>query len=307
MRHARRGAEGGKILDLNDIPPDRPVLIAGPTASGKSALALEIARRQGGVVVNADAIQVHACWRVLTARPSPEDEAEAPHALYGFLPPEAEYSVGQWLRDLAPILDGPDRPILVGGTGLYFSALTEGLAEIPPAPDALRREAAARLAEDGPEALLAELDAETAARIDTANPRRVSRAWEVLKATGRGLARWQDETPPPLLPLSRAVPVLVEAPKAWLTPRIEARFDAMLAAGALEEARALLPRWSPELPAAKAIGAAELVAHLQGAMTLDEAREAATVATRRFAKRQRTWFRARMTGWLRHRPESADA
>ncbi len=269
-------------------------------------MALEIARRQGGVIVNADAIQVHRCWRVLTARPSEAEEAEVPHALYGFLPPASDYSVGQWLRDLAPILEGPERPIVVGGTGLYFSALTEGLAEIPPVPSDVRQEAAARLAEKGLSALLADLDAETAARIDTANPRRVTRAWEVLRATGRGLARWQDDTPPPLLPLSRAAAILVEAPKAWLTPRIEARFDAMLAEGALEEARALLPHWSPDLPAAKAIGAAELIAHLKGDMTLDAARDAATAGTRRFAKRQRTWFRARMGGWARHRPESAE-
>ncbi|WP_371038435.1 MULTISPECIES: tRNA (adenosine(37)-N6)-dimethylallyltransferase MiaA [unclassified Rhodosalinus] len=294
-------------MELKDIPADLPVLIVGPTASGKSALALEIARRQGGVIVNADAIQVHRSWRVLTARPSKAEEAEVPHALYGFLPPGSDYSVGQWLRDLEPILAGPDRPIVVGGTGLYFSALTEGLAEIPEVPPELRQEAAARLAEGGLGALLAELDAATAARIDTANPRRVTRAWEVLRATGRGLADWQDDTPPPRLALSRTVPILVDAPKAWLSPRIEARFDAMLEGGALEEARALLPVWSPDLPAAKAIGAAELVAHLRGEMSLDAARAAATVATRRFAKRQRTWFRARMRGWTRHRPESADA
>jgi tRNA dimethylallyltransferase len=286
-----------KPLDLNDIPPDRPVLIAGPTASGKSALALRIAEAQGGVIVNADAVQVYDCWRVLSARPSPEEEARAPHALYGFLPAEEEYSVGQWLRDVAPLLAEGGRPIVTGGTGLYFSALTEGLADIPAIPPEVRAEATARLAENGLPALLAELDVETAARIDRANPARVSRAWEVLRATGRGLAQWQDETGPPPLPLGQTVPIVVTAPRDWLADRIEARFDAMLARGALDEMRALLPRWRPDLPAAKAIGAPELAAHLRGEVSFEAARTQAIAATRRFAKRQRTWFRARMRAW----------
>lgn len=147
-----------------DIAPDRPVLIAGPTASGKSALALEIAETQGGVIVNADAIQVYDNWRILTARPSPEDESRAPHALYGHVPRDADYSVGHWLREVAPFLkDGP-RPIITGGTGLYFTALTQGLADIPPTPPEICAKADARVAEDGFESLLAELDAATAAR-----------------------------------------------------------------------------------------------------------------------------------------------
>ncbi|WP_233495474.1 tRNA (adenosine(37)-N6)-dimethylallyltransferase MiaA [Rhodosalinus halophilus] len=280
-----------------NLPADRHVLIAGPTASGKSALALALAERQGGVIVNADAIQVYRCWRVLSARPSAEEEARAPHALYGFLDAGADYSVGQWLRDLAPLLRSGARLIVTGGTGLYFSALTEGLAEIPPVPDDIRAEARARRDEHGIAHLLAELDAETAARIDQANPARVLRAWEVLRATGRGLARWQAETGPPLLPLGEAVPLRVDAPRDWLAARIERRFDAMLAGGALDEVRALLPDWRPDLPAAKAIGAPELAAHLRGEMTLAEARARAVAATRRFAKRQRTWFRARMRDW----------
>lgn len=286
-----------KSLELNDIPRDLPVLIAGPTASGKSALALRIAEAQGGVIVNADAVQVYGCWRALSARPTPAEEARAPHALYGFLPAEKEYSVGQWLRDVAPLLADGRRPIVTGGTGLYFSALTEGLAEIPPIPKSVRAEANARLAEGGLPALLAQLDAETAARIDRANPARVSRAWEVLRATGRGLARWQDETGPPLLPLGRTLPIVVAAPREWLADRIEARFDAMLGHGALDEVRALLPRWRADLPAAKAIGAPELAAHLRGELSLEAARADAIAATRRFAKRQRTWFRARMGAW----------
>mgnify|MGYP003563561063 FL=1 len=284
-------------MDTNDIPADRHVLIAGPTASGKSALALGIAERQGGVIVNADAVQVHRAWRVLSARPSEDEEARAPHALYGHLAPEEEYSVGQWLRDLEPLLASGARLILVGGTGLYFSALTEGLAEIPPVPAEVRARAAERLAEGGAPALLAGIDAETAARIDRANPARVRRAWEVLHATGRGLAQWQDETGPPRLPLDQTVALRVDAPRDWLAERIARRFDAMLAAGALDEARALLPYWRHDLPAAKAIGAPELVAHLRGDMTLDDARERAVTATRRYAKRQRTWFRARMGEW----------
>lgn len=281
------------MIEIEDIAPDRPVLIAGPTASGKSALALEIAARQGGVIVNADALQVFANWRVLTARPSPEEEARARHVLYGHVPGDADYSVGHWLRDLEPYLD--QRPIIVGGTGLYFTALTEGLAEIPPVPAGLRAEG------DGMsrEAMLAALDAETAAKIDRQNRARVQRAWEVLRATGKGLARWQAETPPPRLPLDDATALLIDAPKDWLTPRIERRFDAMLEAGALDEARANLAHWDPARPSSRAIGAPELIAHLRGEMTLEDARAAAIIATRQYAKRQRTWFRARMKAWRR--------
>lgn len=280
-------------LGLEHLPPDRPVLIAGPTASGKSALALEIAEAAGGVILNADALQVFDGWQVLTARPEAADLARAPHALYGHIPYDGDYSVGHWLREVAPYLSGDTRPIIVGGTGLYLTALTEGLAEIPPTPPAIRQEADALPLP----ALIAALDSETASRIDLKNRARVQRAWEVLHATGRPLATWQDETPPPLLPLSQAEPFLFDAPKDWLDPRIERRFDLMLAGGALEEARAMLPRWNPALLSSKAIGAPELIAHLRGEMTLDEARQAAVIATRQFAKRQRTWFKARMRNW----------
>lgn len=287
------------MMPFADIPADMPVLIAGPTASGKSSLAMEIAGAQGGVIVNADAIQVYANWRVLTARPSEADEAEVPHLLYGHVAHDGEYSVGRWLREVRAVLEGTARPIIVGGTGLYFTALTEGLAEIPATPPAVRAEATARLEAEGLAALLAELDAATLARIDRRNPMRVQRAWEVQRTTGRGIAAWQDDTPPPLLPPGACARLVVEAPKAWLNPRIERRFDLMLEAGALEEARDNLPAWDPAHLSAKAIGAPELIAHLKGDMTLEKAREAAIVATRRFAKRQRTWFRARMTGWER--------
>ncbi|MDD9707242.1 tRNA (adenosine(37)-N6)-dimethylallyltransferase MiaA [Seohaeicola sp. SP36] len=294
-----------RMPDLTQLPSNRPVLIAGPTASGKSALALRIAEAQGGVIVNADAIQVFANWRVLTARPSAQDEARVPHLLYGHVAGDAPYSVGHWLREVAPVLRSGPRPIIVGGTGLYFTALTEGLAEIPTLPDHVRPEATARLRAGGIGALLADLDEATLARIDRQNPMRVQRAWEVWHGTGRGLAEWQDATPPPLLPLSDTVPILVDAPKDWLNARIAGRFAAMLAEGALEEARANLTSWNPDHLSSKAIGAPELIAHLQGRMTLAAAQEAATIATRQFAKRQRTWFRARMRDWPVYRPESA--
>ena len=243
-------------------------------------------------------MQVYDGWRILTARPTPEEEARVPHALYGHVPFEAEYSVGEWLRAAAPHLDGGTRPIFVGGTGLYFRALSEGLAEIPPVPDEVRAEADALSADD----LLARLQAEdpaTSERIDRQNPARVRRAWEVLRATGRPLSAWQAETGSPLLPLETAHAILVDADRDWLNDRIAARFDLMLRAGALEEARENLPRWDRAGGARKAIGGPELIAHLRGEMTLDEAREAAIIASRQFAKRQRTWFRARMGAWRR--------
>jgi tRNA dimethylallyltransferase len=284
------------LIDLASIPRDLPVLIAGPTAAGKSALALAIAAAQGGVIVNADALQVYDGWRILTARPGPEEEARAPHALYGHVPFEAEYSAGDWLRAVIPLIDGPVRPIIVGGTGLNFRALTEGLAEIPPVPAAVRAAAEARETAD----LLADLargDPAILARIDRQNPARLRRAWEVWQATGRPLSDWQADTPAPALPLARSVALVLDADRDWLAGRIARRFDAMLAAGALEEARANLPRWDRAGGARKAIGAPELIAHLRGEMTLAAAREAAIIASRQYAKRQRTWFRARMGGW----------
>lgn len=274
-----------------------PVLIAGPTASGKSALALEIAARQGGVIVNADALQVWAPWRILTARPTLEEETRAPHRIYGHVGAGSDYSVGHWLREVAPLLAAPERPIIVGGTGLYLTALTEGLADIPATPPDVRAEADSRMQAEGPEPMLAELDPETAGRIDRLNPARIQRAWEVQRATGRGLAAWQDDTGPPLLPLDRAQAIVLTPDRDWLAHRIDKRFDRMLDDGALDEVRAVLPHWDPAALWAKAIGAPELVAHLRGEMTLDEARASAQTASRQYAKRQRTWFRSRMRDW----------
>ena len=270
------------------------MLIAGPTASGKSALAMELAARDGRVVVNADALQVYGCWRVLSARPSAADEAAVPHALYGHVRRDEAWSVGHWLRQVAGVLDRP--VVIVGGTGLYFTALTEGLALVPPVPSEVRAEAdALRVADLG--AMRRALDAETAARTDLANPARVQRAWEVLRATGRGLAAWQREAAPALLPLTQVQAIVMRPDVGWLNGRIDARFSAMLEDGALDEVRAALPDWDPSRPFARAIGAAELVAHLQGRCSLAEAEVAASLATRQYAKRQRTWFRSRMAGW----------
>ncbi|NBD29754.1 MAG: tRNA (adenosine(37)-N6)-dimethylallyltransferase MiaA [Alphaproteobacteria bacterium] len=283
------------VIDLTEIPPDRPVLIHGPTASGKSALALRIAEARGGVIVNADALQVYQGWPILSAQPDAAERTRAPHALYGHLPFDAPYSAGDWLRDVAPFLSGPDRPIIVGGTGLYFAALTEGLADIPRTPPEIRAEADAM----PHDALIAELDAETRAGLDLRNRARVQRAWEVQRATGHSIRAWQVDTPPPLLPLAGAVPLVLVPEVDWLNARIARRFDEMIDAGALNEARAMRPRWNPALQSSRAIGAAELIAHLDGRMTLEQAREAAVIASRQYAKRQRTWSRARMGAWRR--------
>ncbi|MDE4174614.1 tRNA (adenosine(37)-N6)-dimethylallyltransferase MiaA [Phaeobacter sp. PT47_59] len=281
------------------IDPDKPVLIAGPTASGKSALALEIAEKQGGVVVNADASQVFDCWRIITARPSVEEEARAPHRLYGHVAYDQSYSAGHWLREVLPLLKGPERPIIVGGTGLYFAALTEGMAEIPATPSEVRAQGdSLSLA-----ALTGALDPATAARIDLNNRARVQRAWEVLVATGRPLAEWQDDTPPPPLPLSACTALVLNSDKAWLEARIRRRFDLMIAEGALDEVEAMRDRYDPALPSCKAIGVPELMAHVEGQMSLEQAKEQAAIATRRFAKRQRTWFRARMSAWQAITPQ----
>lgn len=289
-------------MPQNLITPSTPVLIAGPTASGKSALALAIAQRQGGVIVNADALQVYDGWRILTARPDDADLAQAPHALYGHVPFDAPYSAGHWLRDVAPFLAANARPIIVGGTGLNFAALTRGLADIPPTPAAVRAQADTIALP----ALIAGLDAETRARIDTRNRMRVQRAWEVLASTGQGLAAWQDATPPPLLPLGKTVSINMDAPKDWLDDRIAKRFDSMLDCGVLKEAAAMLPSWDPARQSSRAIGAPELIAHLKGETTLKSARDAAIIATRQYAKRQRTWFRARHKAWWQIPADSAD-
>ena len=289
------------ILDafgLAHIRADQPVLIAGPTASGKSALALAIARSGGGVVINADASQIYDCWRTITACPSVAEEALVPHKLYRHVAYDAPYSAGHWLRDILPLLGGSARPIIVGGTGLYFSALTNGLADIPTTPPEVRKAADDLTREH----MLAALDSTTCARIDVQNRARVQRAYEVLTATGTSLATWQDATPAPLLNTAEATCIVMDAPKDWLTPRIAQRFDLMIDDGALDEIAAMKTRFDPALPSCRAIGVPELMAHAIGEISLDQAREAAIIATRQYAKRQRTWFRSKMKDWIRVDP-----
>lgn len=285
------------MQSLASLSREAPILIAGPTASGKSTLAADLAARDGRVIVNADALQVYGNWRILTARPTLADEAALPHALYGHVARDAPYSVGHWLRDVAGWLTRP--VVIVGGSGLNFSALTEGLAEIPPIPPEIRHRAEARKAAGGIAALRADLDPATAARIDLQNGARVQRAWEVLIATGRGLADWQADTPPPLLPLSQAQALVLEPDVDWLNARIDQRFAAMIDGGVLDEVRHNLADWQPDLPSSRAIGAPDLIAYLNGHVSLPDATEAATLASRQYAKRQRTWFRSQMRDWQR--------
>ena len=278
------------------VDPARPVLIAGPTASGKSALAMEIAARDGGVIVNADALQVYGNWRLLSARPSAEEEAALPHRLFGHVGRELPYSTGAWLREVADLLAGPERLIIVGGTGLYFSALTEGLVEIPPMPRGHprrgQRPAPGGSGRDGGAVGRAHRRAHRPGQ-----PRPGAARLGGAARHGPRPGRLAGRHPRPLLPPEAATRLLLEAPKDWLSPRIERRFDLMLAGGALEEARANLDGWDPALPSSKAIGGPELIAHLLGEISLDEARERAIISSRRYAKRQRTWFRARMRDW----------
>lgn len=295
QRYRHQQESAALAFVLNQISREAPVLIAGPTASGKSAFAMELAARDGRLIVNADALQVYGCWRILTARPSLADEAALPHAVYGHVGRNQAYSVGHWLRDVQPHLSRP--VVIVGGTGLYLSALTEGLAEIPATPPEVRARADQRRAAGDIAGLLAELDALTRTQIDTLNPARVQRAWEVQAATGRGLADWQAQTGPALLPLSQVVPLVIRPDVAWLDHRIARRFRAMIADGALAEAAVEAPFFDPTQASAKAIGAPELIAHLRGEMPLDAAIQAATLASRQYAKRQRTWFRSRMRAW----------
>lgn len=284
------------------IDPGHPILLAGPTASGKSALALRLARQLNATIVNADALQVYCCWKILTARPTDAEMAEIPHRLYGHIKCDHAYSVGQWVRDIEALLaENSNGPLIItGGTGLYFSAVTNGLADIPKVDDEVKNMANFRLSSEGTVGMLAELesrDHKTFARIDTQNPVRVSRAWQVLIATGRGLADWQDDTPAPLVPLRPGNAFVLKSPKTDLIHRIDQRFDKMIAQGALEECRANLAGWDPDHPSAKAIGAAELMAYLRGETTLETAIDAAKILTHQYAKRQRTWFRSRMKSW----------
>jgi len=282
-----------------------PILIAGPTASGKSALALRLAELLGGTIVNADSMQVYRDLRIITARPTPEEEARAPHRLYGHVDAAENYSTGQWCRDMAAVLaeaSAQERTVIVvGGTGLYFKALTSGLAAVPPIPADIRADVRGRLQRDGVAPLYAELvekDPATAHRLMPLDRARISRALEVFLATGRSLSDWHREAMPPLVDPEAVIKVFITCERAELVRRIETRFSAMLAAGALDEVRRLAERkLDPALPAMKAHGVPWLIRHLHGDITLEEAAAGSIMDTRRYAKRQLTWFRNQMKDW----------
>jgi tRNA dimethylallyltransferase len=293
------------------------LLIAGPTASGKSALALEIARARGGVVINADSMQVYRDLRVITARPTPEDEAQAPHRLYGHVDAGVNYSVGHYLRDAAAVLDearaAGQLSIFVGGTGLYFKALLEGLSQIPPVPGAVREKVRASGEGRTGEELHADLarrDPATAARLRTSDRLRILRALEVLEATGEPLVSFQGRKSPGPLAETTTVRVFMAPDRDWLRRRIDRRFEGMIETGALAEVRALAARrLDPMLPAMRAHGVPGLLAHLRGEISSDAAIARGQADTRRYAKRQFTWFRhqMQMPGWHWIAPEEGMA
>jgi len=292
---------------------NKAVLIAGPTASGKSALALELAQKAGGAVINTDSMQVYRDLRVLTARPSLAEEAAVPHRLYGCVDAAVNYSAGHYVRDAKEVLDevrrGGGLPIFIGGTGLYFKALTRGLSAVPPVPDEVREAVRLRLDRDGVEALHAELarrDAAAAARLNVRDRTRIARALEVIEATGRPLAEWHAETTPPLLPEGSYRALFIAPEREALYARIDARFDAMLADGALEEVTRLAARGlDPLLPAMKAHGVPALNRHLRGEITREEAAVIGKADTRHYAKRQFTWFRHQLPEFEWLTPEQA--
>ncbi|MGR9077340.1 tRNA (adenosine(37)-N6)-dimethylallyltransferase MiaA [Rhizobium leguminosarum] len=278
------------------------ILITGPTASGKSALAVELAKRHDGVVVNADSMQVYDTLRVLTARPSEEEMQGVPHHLYGHVPAGAAYSTGGWLRDvsaLLPTLRAAGRlPVFVGGTGLYFKALTGGLSDMPEIPEALRKALRSRLLEEGTDGLYAELavaDPAMAANLNRQDGQRIVRALEVMKATGRSIADFQGQSGPVIIDAAQARKIVVLPDRAVLHQRINGRFEKMLQQGAEDEVRALLALDLPaEAPVMKAIGVSQITAMVRGEMTRDEVLEKGAAATRQYAKRQMTWFRNQM-------------
>jgi len=291
----------------------KAVLIAGPTASGKSALALGLADKIGGVVVNTDSMQVYRDLRILTARPSAAEEASVPHRLYGHVDAMINYSAGAWVADAAKVIEEAGAlsriPIFVGGTGLYFKALTRGLSAVPAIASDIREGVRARLERDGVEALHAELarrDPTSAGRLKLRDRTRIARALEVIEATGRSLTDWHREGLPPLLPPGAFSALFLRPEREALYARIDARFDAMLKQGALDEVARLAARnLDPLLPAMKAHGVPPLIAHLTGEITLAEAAAIARADTRHYAKRQFTWFRHQLPEFEWLTPEAA--
>jgi tRNA dimethylallyltransferase len=294
----------------------RTILIAGPTASGKSALALALAERLDGIVVNADAMQVYRDLRILTARPSAAEEARVPHRLFGHVDAAESYSVGRWLDDIRSLLhpagesDAAPMLIFVGGTGLYLEALTRGIAGVPSIPEDIRAKWRALAAHEPSEALhaaLASRDPVMAARLRPSDPQRILRALEVQEATGRSLAAWQAESGPPLIDAGTAVRLVLTPARPALRARIAGRFAAMIDSGALAEVAALAARrLEPDLPAMKALGVGPLAAHLRGEIGLDAAIQRAVIDSGRYAKRQETWLRNRMVDWSRATPDEAE-
>lgn len=283
----------------------RVILIAGPTASGKSAAAMAVAEALDGAVINADSMQVYDALRVLTARPSEQDELRVPHALYGFVDAADAYSTGRWLDDVQGAIGAAERanrlPIITGGTGLYFKALLEGLSPIPDIPENIRaywRGQARDKGADALHALLKQRDPEMARRLRPSDSQRIARALEVLDATGRSLADWQAEPGKPLLREDEVLRVRISPPRERLYEKIDARFDMMLDEGALEEVEALAARkLDPSLPAMRALGVQPFLALLSGETGRDEAVAQAKMETRRYAKRQETWARSNMIAW----------
>ena len=276
---------------------NKPILLAGPTASGKSKLAMSLAIKLKRHIVNADSLQVYSNWRILTARPTAEDEEIIQHHLYGHKTPDEEYSVGHWLRELSEILKNNKKLIIVGGTGLYFTALTEGLVNIPKISNKVKNMSKKKLNDNGIASLLKDLDNETLENIDNNNPMRVTRAWEVFHETGKSLKKWQTETEPAILPKSECHPLVINPGKADLDEKIRLRFEQMIKMGAMNEAKKNLRNWNENLITSKALGASELISYLKGELSINQAIENASIATRQYAKRQKTWIKARMADW----------
>ena len=291
----------------------KAVLIAGPTASGKSALALELAQKTGGVVINTDSMQVYRDLRIITARPTLEEEAQVPHRLYGHVDAAVNFSAGAWVTDAARVLAEVRAqgalPIFVGGSGLYFKALTSGLSAMPPVAGEVREDVRARLERDGVEALHAALAARDPASAERLKPRdrtRIARALEVVEATGRSLTDWHREGLPPLLPPGEFSALFIAPERDQLYARIDARFDTMLDGGALDEVASLASRnLDPLLPAMKAHGVPALIRHLRGEITRGAAAETGRADTRHYAKRQFTWFRHQLPEFEWVAPEAA--
>src|ERR1700704_1008832 len=310
----RLSGQDGDMSDAEKSPgPAQAVLIAGPTASGKSALALRLAQRIGGAVINADSMQVYGDLAIITAPPTAAEQAGVPHLLYGHVDAAVNYSVGQYVADagkaLAEVARSRKVPIFVGGTGLYFKALTVGLAAVPPIPADIRAGVRERLARLGTAALHGELhrrDPPSAARLNPNDRTRVARALEVIEATGRSLPDWQTEGLPALIDPARTARVFIAPDRAALYGRIDARLATMLAGGALDEVRKLAARrLDPLLPAMKAHGVPWLIRHLAGEMPLAAASDKARQDTRHYAKRQFTWFRPQLGDWPALAPEAA--